>query len=487
MTDGPPLPPDPAPAEPAPPGPALEPVPRDPHVVPARYLTDDLPGIGGTIRDRAEDFLVEEIPLYDPAGEGEHVYMMVQKAGLSTFQMIDIVARSLRVPRGAIGYAGLKDKHAITRQVISVHLPGRDETTLPPLQHPRLAVLWVDRHLNKLRRGHLRGNRFSVRIRGVQPSAAIPARRVLERLSRLGMPNRLGEQRFGHAQNNHLIGRALLLGDARAACDELLLPPGDTRPEHAEQRRAYAQGRYADAAALMPPGAETELAVLSALARGHPPQRAIQAMEPAQAMFFLTAFQSAVFNAVLDARLADGTWDRLVEGDLACKLDNHAVFAVDAATLADPQTPARLAALAIAPSGPMWGGRMPRACGTVDALELSALGATGVTPEAIERFNESTRLEPLKGDRRALRVPVIDPQIEGGADEHGPYVKVIFELPAGSFATVPLREIMKPERAAPPTPVAEQASASPAAAPGPGPAPDADATPPALPRRLELI
>jgi tRNA pseudouridine13 synthase len=90
---------------------------------------------------------------------------------------------------------------------------------------------------------------------------------------------------------------------------------------------------------------------------------------------------------------------------------------------------------------------MMRAGGATDLAEFDALQHTGLTPEAITEFDaqaEAAGDPKLEGARRPLRVPLIDPDVEGGADEHGPYVRVAFELPRGSFATVVLREIMKP-------------------------------------------
>ena len=89
------------------------------------YLTDDLVGIGGVIKQRAEDFFVEELPLYEAAGEGEHMFVLVEKRGQTTTDVMRRVAKLFHVPRSEVGYAGLKDKHAITRQHLSVHLPDQ--------------------------------------------------------------------------------------------------------------------------------------------------------------------------------------------------------------------------------------------------------------------------------------------------------------------------------------------------------------------------
>lgn len=409
----------------------------------SRCITADVPGIGGTLRARPEDFLVEEQPLYEPRGEGEHVYLMVQKAGMSTAQAAAVLARHFGVPGHAVGYAGLKDKHAITRQVFSIHVPGKKPEDFPELRHERMAVLWADIHANKLRPGHLAGNRFSIKVRGVDMTAAVRAERTLRVLAARGVPNLAGEQRFGFRNNNHVLGRLDILGDAQGLLDELLGPDEASPGLNAEARAAYARRDFAAALELMPLDARVECAALRALARGAAPERAVGAIDATQRRFWITAFQSAVFNRVLGDRLEAGAYDRLIEGDLAWKHRNGAVFAVSQDTLADPDTAERLARLEISPSGPLWGASMMRAAGAVDAAENAALAASGVNLEALAAYAGRSR-QPITGARRPLRVPVIDPEVEGGVDEHGHYVRCAFELPAGAFATIVMREVMKP-------------------------------------------
>src|SRR3954469_15654714 len=123
----------------------------DPHVTPALYLTADLPPLGGWIKERPEDFLVDEQPAYQPCGEGEHLYLFVEKRGLSTLRAARILAQHFVVHERAVGHAGLKDKRAVTRQVFSVHIPGKRLENFPELRHERMGVLWADYHTNKLR------------------------------------------------------------------------------------------------------------------------------------------------------------------------------------------------------------------------------------------------------------------------------------------------------------------------------------------------
>lgn len=417
--------------------------------VPDVFLTGDVLPIGGRIKERPEDFLVEEIPAYQPSGEGEHIYLLLEKRGLSTSQLVHLVARHFGVPIGAVGFAGMKDKHAVTRQVLSVHTPGKTFRDYPDLRNERVGILNVSMHGNKLRLGHLAGNSFAIKIRGVDLSRAVQARNILKALERSGVPNFAGEQRFGSHQNNHILGRHMLLKQHGPLLDELLGPDPFFPELNAAARAHYAKSEFTRALDAFPPGCRYERAALAVLERGGSARKACEAVDALQQRFWFSAFQSALFNRVLARRITEGRFGALEEGDLAWKHDNGAVFAVDAPTLADPSTRERFEKLAISPSGPVWGGAMTRASGRPGADEAEALEESGVPIEALEKFARGPA-RSMRGGRRPLRVPLARTGIEGGIDEHGHYVRVSFDLPPGAFATTVLREIMKtPEPGAP--------------------------------------
>ncbi len=424
------------------------PVPSDAPQPSHAYLTGDLRPLGGVIKARPEDFLVEEQPLYQPAGSGEHIYLFIEKRNLSTLSAARILAKHFGVHLSAVGFAGLKDKRAITRQVFSIHAPGKKPEDFPMLRYDSMSVLWADLHANKLRKGHLAGNRFSIKVREVDMSAAPIAARALAALAKSGVPNRFGDQRFGYTRRNHFIGRGIVLADWQSTLDAILLPRQahesfvDTQDD---ARQWYAKGDLQRALEAFSFHSRTERRVLAALARGEQPQKAVGAIERPELEFYLSAFQSAVFNDVLDRRLHAGTLAHLRVGDVAMKHENRAMFLVGEAD-STPELDARLARQEVSPTGPMWAAGMMRAAGTTDAEELAALERLGVTPEKLTEF-EQRRPNRLAGARRPLRVPLTDPDVEGGIDEHGHYVRLAFDLPRGAFATEVLREIMKPELA----------------------------------------
>ncbi|HVU62810.1 MAG TPA: tRNA pseudouridine(13) synthase TruD [Phycisphaerales bacterium] len=418
--------------------------PFDPHTTPTRYLTADTPGTGGVLKQSDDDFLVEELPAYHPSGEGEHLYLWVQKRHMSTMHVVRLLADHFSVRRDAVGFAGLKDKLAVTTQLFSIHLPGKSEASFTAFEHPNVQILWTDRHANKLRRGHLLGNRFIIRIRQTSAAKVVHAGKTLATLARLGVPNRIGTQRFGLLQNNHIVGRALLRGDPTAAIDAILGPSCQSPETQHAARDLYAQGKFDQALTAYTGGAHTERRLLSALARGASPQQAIGAIERTDYGFYLTAFQSAIFNALLDDRIERNQLAALIDGDLAFKHDSGAVFPItpDMPAADREALPARLARLEVSPSGPMWGKDMTRAAGEVAQRERAALDAAGV-PEDLLNALSRRQVESMVGQRRPLRVPLRLPDVEAGVDDRGDYIKCIFELPRGAFATTVMQEIMK--------------------------------------------
>ncbi|MDF1555274.1 MAG: tRNA pseudouridine(13) synthase TruD [Deferrisomatales bacterium] len=167
--------------------------------------------VGGTWQATPETFRVEEIPAYQWCGEGEHAALTVEKAGLTTRDLATAVARTLGVSPSAVGYAGMKDKNATTVQGFTV--TGVDtERTAAAFTEAGCRVLQADRHRNKLRLGHLAGNRFRTWLSGADPEHC---RVALEQLVRHGVPNYYGPQRFGMKGDNAAAGLRVLRGEKR--------------------------------------------------------------------------------------------------------------------------------------------------------------------------------------------------------------------------------------------------------------------------------
>lgn len=268
-----------------------------------------------------ETFVVEERPAYEPCGVGPHTYLWIEKRDLSTPEAVRRLARALDVPERDIGYAGLKDRHAVTRQWVSV--PDVEPERALTLSVDGLAVLSAARHGNKLRTGHLRGNRFEVLLEGEgagEQAAVIEGR--LRGYAKEGLPNAYGEQRFGVAGDN----------------------------------------------------AEVALAVL---------RRERREPDPRRRRLLFSALQSAVFNEVLRRRTEAGTLARVLPGDVLQKRASGGLFV----TSDLPTDQARVDAGELATTGPLPGTREvgPAAGSEADVLERESLAITGATLEDFAR------------------------------------------------------------------------------------------------------
>ncbi|QDU38271.1 tRNA pseudouridine synthase D [Maioricimonas rarisocia] len=340
------------------------------------YTTADLPGIGGVLKHEPEDFVVEEIPTYEPSGEGEHLFLWVEKQDVAAEQLVGYLSKALGVGRNSIGVAGLKDRRAVTRQYVSVPA-GVEEKAAAGIDTHDIRVLKAVRHRNKLHTGHLQGNRFEIVVRNVSEDALARAQAIGEEVSRKGFPNRFGTQRFGRENETLKLGLALLQGKK-------------SPHEIAPGRRKF----------------------LSRLA--------------------LTAVQSALFNAVLDARAADGTLQTVLPGDVMQKVTSGGCFV---STEKDVDQ-ARFDRREIVPTGPLFGVKMKPAGGEVAEREQQVLDRFELPAQQFAAVRRQ-----LPGARRALLAWPKDLEI----DEVPEGIRFRFALSSGVYATAMLREFMKSE------------------------------------------
>jgi tRNA pseudouridine13 synthase len=401
--------------------------------------TPQFPGVGGSLKQRPEDFFVQEIPLYEPTGQGEHVYCEIEKIGTTTFDAIDKIARALNVHQRDIGYAGLKDANAITSQIFSI--VGTTEAAVMNLHLPRMTVKWAVRHGNKLRLGHLQGNRFAVKIRDVAPTDVVKLTPLVRHIQQHGMPNYFGEQRFGRRHNNHLLGAALLRDDSAGVLKLLLGSPDPTidDPHQLKARQSFDRNDLPTSMKQWPRSSGMERRILARFIKTKNPTAAVRAVDERIRRLWISSLQSDLFNAVVARRIQ--TLDKLIPGDLAEKHDSGGVFRV--LDIAAEQL--RCDAFDISPTGPLIGYRMTAPEADALQIEQEIFEAHGLRPSD---FRVAGRLK-VKGARRSLRVKVKDIDLSAGVDEHGAYITAAFSLPAGSFATVFLRELMKVESETP--------------------------------------
>lgn len=174
-------------------------------------------GASATLKLLNEDFIVTELPLQQPSGEGEHIWLHIEKNGANTVYVAQQLAQAASVQEWDVGYAGLKDRYAITRQWFSIYLPKGETPDLTQLQHPEFKVLSQSRHVKKLRPGDLQGNHFRIVLRDVTggPETMQALEANLKSVASQGVPNYFGAQRFGFEGGNVEQGRAMLAREIR--------------------------------------------------------------------------------------------------------------------------------------------------------------------------------------------------------------------------------------------------------------------------------
>jgi tRNA pseudouridine13 synthase len=169
------------------------------------------PLLRGVLRAEPADFVVEEQLGFEPGGAGEHVFVQIEKVQANTDWVAQKLAAFAGIAAVGVGYAGLKDRHAVTRQWFSLHLPGRAEPDWAALDLAGVRVLQTVRHDRKLKRGAHRGNRFRIRLRSLSGDVEAVAAR-LAAIAADGVPNYFGEQRFGRDGDNLVLARQLFAG-----------------------------------------------------------------------------------------------------------------------------------------------------------------------------------------------------------------------------------------------------------------------------------
>lgn len=397
------------------------------------YLTSEVAPVPAAIKRRYEDFFVEEIPAYQPCGEGDHCFFTIEKRGLATLRAINDIARALGRLSRDVGFAGLKDARSVTVQTLSIE--HADPEAIQRLEIPRIRILSVSRHTNKLKIGHLHGNRFRIKMREMDPARLGDVRAACDMLMSRGVPNYFGRQRFGTRGDSWEIGRAILLNDYKTVIDLMLGRPGphDTG-DVLKARQLYEAGEYQAAAKAWPYGSREAVRACHAMARsGGKHKRAYYAVDARLKKFLVNAYQSHLFNQVLAARINE--IDAIRPGDLAYKHDNGAVFRVEDAGVEME----RARRFEISATGPIFGYKMTEAAGDIAALENSVMQGEPV------KMDDFGRLRGMKchGARRPLRFHPFDLTVEPGSDEHGPFIELSFTLSPGCYATMLLREVCK--------------------------------------------
>lgn len=396
-----------------------------------RYITAEIPAVQALFREDPEDFEVEEVPLYPASGAGTHTYVLIEKRGLSTMEAIRRIAARLGRRAGEIGYAGLKDARAVARQRISIEHLADDARA--KIADENVRALAFERHTNKLQAGHLRGNLFRLALRGADERDERAARAALAVLAAKGVPNYFGRQRFGSVRaTTHLLGLALLRGEWKVLLSTLLGSPQAAESTRVREARArFDRGDLAGARSHFPPKFRAERIALKVLLEGREEEQAVAAIPREERGLYANAVQSLLFNRLLDGRIEAGTLAALEAGDVAFIHGKGASFVVEDAAKEQP----RADRFEISPAGPLFGPKLLQAAGPPAAREARALAAEGLT---LEHFAARLAMSQ-RGGRRPYRVPLEKLSIRQERDA----LRLEFFLPAGSYATAVVSELMK--------------------------------------------
>ena len=410
------------------------------------YATDS-PGCGGRLRAETGDFVVEEIYEEGIYEGGRYLVLEVEKVDWETHHLVRDLSRQLQISQKRFGWAGTKDKKAVTRQRMSVM--ALEEKELPRVNLPGVKIKVLGRSNRGVSLGDLRGNRFAVRIREIDLDDQEVARRVaavtgeIEELG--GLPNYFGVQRFGDVRPvTHLVGEALVRGDPeRAAMTYLALPfPGEPESTREARERLLADQDFAAALREYPLRLRYERAMMSRLQEERDFARSFDVLATNLKRLFVHAYQSLLYNRILSRRMRSGLpLDRAVEGDVVCFSkgglpDVDKIQAVDKSNLAAVNRLAerRRAFVTL----PLLGHSSLLADGLPGEIERSVLEEKGVDLSGF-RVEANPDLGSPGSRRPALLRVAPGAEIEGGGS-----VLLKFDLPAGSYATVVLREYMKP-------------------------------------------
>jgi len=324
------------------------------------------------------DFTVEEIPLYVFTGEGEHLVLKVRKKEMTTWEMLDAISNHVGIRRRDMGYAGLKDKHAMTIQYISVM--AIHEEKLKAFSHDKIKILETFRHNNKIRVGHLKGNRFNIRLKKVMGVQKEKLDSVLKWIKANGVPNYFGNQRFGTDGNNWEDGKKIIEGKLKI---------------RDRKTREFLTGSYQS---YLFNGWLSKRMALNHLLEKFSEEEAEQVMKLPKGALKGTKEQPSFF--------------KLIEGDVMMHYPYGRLFNVEDLE----EEASRFASKDIAPMGLLPGRKAKRAEGTAGLIE---------TP-----FTEALN---LPGARRYAWVQVTE--IKKSYVEEKAHYELSFVLPKGCYAT----------------------------------------------------
>lgn len=408
------------------------------------YYVTDPPGCGGILKDSPEDFQVDEVYENLRYEGGRYLVLEVEKKDWDTHHLIREMSRQLRISQKRFGWAGTKDKRAVTKQRISIM--NLDESELKRITLPNININVLGKTNRSVGLGDLLGNRFKIRIQELACDNAENRMAGItdEILNRKGVPNYFGVQRFGDTRPiTHKVGEALAKGEIeRAVFTYLALPfPGELERTREARTKLWESRDIPDALKSYPDYLRYEVAMLNYLVE-HPGDYAgsFSVLSLNLRRLFVHAYQSYIFNRILSRRMASGMpLDKAVEGDVVCfaKGDLPDTARLQAVTGENIDAVNRLAERGRAyVTLPLFGYESSLSKGAEGDIERAVL-----QEESVDLKGFHVPANPDLGSRGFRRAALlrVSPQVK----VEGRCAELEFFLPAGSYATVVLREYMK--------------------------------------------
>lgn len=347
------------------------------------------------------DFIVNELLPLEFTGDGEHLWLHIQKSGMNTAYFANLLSEWAKIPLRDVGYSGLKDRHALTTQWFSLRLPKKQlpESEFAPIDigdNESVTILAQHWHNKKLNRGTHRANQFIITLRDIQfdhldtetseqtLSGKQRVERQLKTMSENGVPNYFGTQRFGRQGNN--IREALAL---------FAHPPREVKPQAKKSKR--------------------------------------QRVPREQNSMELSAARSLIFNEILAARVSDGSWNGGLAGEVFNLDGSGSIFTSETI---DDTLQARLASGDIHPTGVLWGVDNTKVSGNAAAIEQDIVQHNPL----LTALAKGLEIRNIKAQRRALRLPI--EALSWRWDDEKTLV-LHFTLATGSFATSVLASLVQ--------------------------------------------
>jgi len=400
-------------------------------------------GIGGKIKKEPEDFIVEEASIYPPPSEGRYIIARIKAKNWEMNRLVEKLASNLKISTNAIGYAGIKDKRAITVQLMSFPV---EMERLKNVRIPNVEIDILYKSSKPIYSGKLLGNWFHIIVRDVKATHE-EVQDIMEEIEKLSIiPNFFGVQRFGVTRPiTHIVGKYILKNEMEKAIMTYVAKPVEGEDDESYRARKFLEetGDFEEALKIYPKKLVFERRIIEYLA-SHPGEwkKALMKLPKNLVRIFLHAYQSYLFNRILSRRIKKGLpIHEAVEGDIVIPWEKEMVIQSKEGIMVNKQNIEKInkqiKRWKCFPSAAIYGYELLRAGGEMGEIEKEVAEEEGIKEEEFKMPHMPEFA--CRGMRRIIVAPLKN--IKWDFDGENLYLS--FFLPKGCYATSLLREIMK--------------------------------------------